>query len=48
MNNEVEIISIAIPTKIYNRNIASLVENLLLVDQVLFPGEKTDNPTEAA
>ena len=35
MDQNVEIIPIAIPLNCYNRNIANLVENLLLIDDKL-------------
>lgn len=48
MNQDIEIISIAIPTSTYNLHIANLIEHLLLIDQAMFPEQTFPNPTEAA
>ncbi len=48
MNGDVEIISIAIPQRIYNQNIAHLIDTLLLIDQKMFPSKSLPNPQEVA
>ena len=48
MNDEVEIIPIQIPCAIYERKIVTLIENLLLVDEILFGAESEAEVEKAA
>jgi len=48
MNQEVEIIPIAIPLNSFNLHIANLVEHLLLIDQKMFPNDNASDVKEIA
>lgn len=46
MDMDVEIIPIAIPHNLYNRHIANLIEQLLLIDEKLNPADKSVGQSE--
>ena len=44
MNFDIEINSITIPQKQYNQHIVNLIDHLLFIDEILYPGCSCDKP----
>lgn len=48
MNFDIEINSITIPQKQLNQHIVNLIDQLLFIDEKMFPDQQSLNPKEAA